>query len=132
MAGAGPHPSSVSLHCEQSRRRDSGQASIFRCDCRSPDSPLARAGLYDELQQVERLLEEHSHCETMFPERAHELEHQIEHLLEQASWREEIPEEEDWLNALSNFLCDIKESQIRSGLHFSGKYRKDSSRLSSC
>ncbi len=83
--------------------------------------PLARAGLYDELQQVERLLEEHSHCETMFPERAHELEHQIEYLLEQASWREEIPEEEDWLNALSNFLCDIKESQIRSGLHIFGK-----------
>ena len=57
----------------------------------------------------------------MFPERAHELEHQIEHLLEQASWREEIPEEEDWLNALSNFLCDVKESQIRSGLHIFGE-----------
>ena len=83
--------------------------------------PLARAGLYDELQQVERLLEEHAHCETMYPERAHELEHQIEHLLEHASWREELPEDEDWLNALSNFLCDIKESQIRSGLHIFGE-----------
>lgn len=83
--------------------------------------PLARAGLYDELQQVERLLEEHAHCETMNPERAHELEHQIEHLLEEATWRDELPPDEDWFNALSNFLCDIKESQIRSGLHIFGE-----------
>ena len=27
--------------------------------------PLARAGLYDDLQRVERLLEEHAHCETL-------------------------------------------------------------------
>lgn len=83
--------------------------------------PLTRAGLYEELDKVERLLDEHAHCETLFPERAHELEHEIEHLLEHAAWKEELPEDADVFNALSNFLCEIKESQIRSGLHIFGK-----------
>ena len=89
--------------------------------------PLTRAGLYDELDRAERLLEEHAHCETLYPERAEELEHEIEHLLEHASWSEEIltpgVKEEDYdpLNALSNHLCELKESQIRSGLHIFGQ-----------
>jgi cobaltochelatase CobN len=91
--------------------------------------PLTRAGLYDALDRVERLLEEHAHCETMYPERAHELEHEIEHLLEEAPWREELPEEDDWLNALSNYLCELKESQIRSGLHIFGEVPQHERRL---
>ena len=79
------------------------------------------AGLYEELDKAERLLEEHAHCETLYPERAHELEHEIEHLLEHADWSSELPEDEDQLNALSNHLCELKESQIRSGLHIFGQ-----------
>ena len=86
--------------------------------------PLTRAGLYDELDRMERLLEEHAQLETLYPERAHELEHEIEQLLEQAPWKEELPEEDDWLNALSNHLCELKESQIRSGLHIFGEVPK--------
>ena len=91
--------------------------------------PLTRAGLYDDLDRVERLLEEHAQCETMYPERAHELEHEIEHLLEEAPWREELPDEDDWLNALSNYLCELKESQIRSGLHIFGEVPQHERRL---
>jgi len=91
--------------------------------------PLTRAGLYEDLDRVERLLEEHAQCETMYPERAHELEHEIEHLLEEAPWREELPDEDDWLNALSNYLCDLKESQIRSGLHIFGEIPQQERRL---
>jgi len=83
--------------------------------------PLTRAGLYDELDRAERLLEEHAHCETLFPERAHELEHEIEHLLEQVDWSAELPDDDDPLNALSSHLCELKESQIRSGLHIFGQ-----------
>ena len=91
--------------------------------------PLTRAGLYNDLDRVERLLEEHAQCETMYPERAHELEHEIEHLLEEAPWREELPDEDDWLNALSNYLCELKESQIRSGLHIFGEVPQHERRL---
>jgi len=83
--------------------------------------PLTRAGLYEELDKAERLLEEHAHCETLYPERAHELEHEIEHLLEHAEWSEELPDDDDPLNALSSHLCELKESQIRSGLHIFGQ-----------
>ncbi|MCH2269931.1 MAG: cobaltochelatase subunit CobN, partial [SAR324 cluster bacterium] len=83
--------------------------------------PLTRAGLYEELDRAERLLEEHAHCETLYPERAHELEHEIEHLLEHVDWSAELPEDEDQLNALSSHLCELKESQIRSGLHIFGQ-----------
>ena len=81
---------------------------------------------------MERLLEEHAHSETLYPERAHELQHEIEHLLQEVSWKEEIPEEEDWLNALSNHLCELKESQIRSGLHIFGKFPRTSAASISC
>ena len=91
--------------------------------------PLTRAGLYEELDRMELLLEEHAHSETLYPERAHELEHEIEHLLQEVSWKEEIPEEEDWLNALSNHLCELKESQIRSGLHIFGEVPRNERRI---
>src|SRR5215469_13537648 len=43
--------------------------------------PLSRAGLYDDLEKVERLLEEHAHSVTLYPSRAAELEKQIDNLL---------------------------------------------------
>ena len=33
----------------------------------------------------------------------------------------ELPEDDDQLNALSSHLCELKESQIRSGLHIFGQ-----------
>ncbi|MEM1294279.1 MAG: cobaltochelatase subunit CobN [Verrucomicrobiota bacterium] len=85
--------------------------------------PLARAGLYDELQKVERLLEELSHASSLYPKRENELLAEIQQILEGASWREEIPqgEDDDEISALDNFLCEIKESQIRTGLHILGE-----------
>jgi cobaltochelatase CobN len=80
--------------------------------------PLSRAGLYDDLEKVERLLEEHAHCITLYPSRAAELEKEIDHLLSQVSWKEELPDKS--LQTVTNYLCEIKESQIRSGLHVLG------------
>ncbi|MEM9016743.1 MAG: cobaltochelatase subunit CobN, partial [Verrucomicrobiota bacterium] len=85
--------------------------------------PLARAGLYDDLQQVERLLEELSQASSLYPKREEELLAEIERILENATWRNEIPgdEEDDEISRLDNFLCEIKESQIRTGLHIFGE-----------
>ena len=80
--------------------------------------PLSRAGLYDDLEKVERLLEEHAHSVTLYPSRAAELEKQIGNLLSQVSWKDELPDKS--LQAVTNYLCEIKESQIRSGLHVLG------------
>ncbi len=80
--------------------------------------PLTRAGLYDDLEKVERLLEEHAHCITLYPSRAAELEKEIDNLLSRVSWKDELPDKS--LQTVTNYLCEIKESQIRSGLHVLG------------
>jgi len=81
--------------------------------------PLAPAGLYDDLEKMERLLEEHAHAATLYPARAAELEEEIQRLLATVSWRDELPA--PTLEALGGYLCEIKESQIRSGLHILGE-----------
>ncbi len=83
--------------------------------------PLTRAGLYDELEKVERLLEEHAHCVTLYPSRAAELEREIDELLATVSWSREVPGGTKSIEAVGNFLCEIKESQIRSALHILGE-----------
>jgi len=81
--------------------------------------PLAPAGLYDDLEKMERLLEEHAHASTLYPARAAELEAEIQKLLAAVSWRDELPAQT--IEALGGYLCEIKESQIRSGLHILGE-----------
>ena len=83
--------------------------------------PLTRAGLYEDLQQMERLLEEHAHCVTLYPVRAAELEREMEQLLATSHWGKDLPGDVKTLESLGNFLCEIKESQIRSGLHILGE-----------
>jgi cobaltochelatase CobN len=80
--------------------------------------PLTRAGLYDDLEKIERLLEEHAHSVTLYPSRAAELEKQIDDLLSRVSWKDELLDKS--LQTVTNYLCEIKESQIRSGLHVLG------------
>ncbi len=82
--------------------------------------PLSRAGLYGQLEQLERLLEEHAHSVALYPKRAAELETEMRQLLETAPWRADLPAGKDSLPELANFLCELKESQIRSGLHVFG------------
>jgi cobaltochelatase CobN len=83
--------------------------------------PLARAGLYGELAKMERLLEEHAHCSSLYPSRTAELEREIERVLENSRWRADLPRSGRSIDAIGNFLCELKESQIRSGLHILGE-----------
>jgi cobaltochelatase CobN len=83
--------------------------------------PLTRAGLYGDLEKVERLLEEHAHCLSLYPARAAELEREITQELQKSSWSNDLPREAQSIEAIGNFLCEIKESQIRSALHVLGE-----------
>jgi len=83
--------------------------------------PLTRAGLYGELDKMERLLEEHAHCLALYPGRAGEIEREIGQLIEGAPWSKDLPGNAKTIEAVGNFLCEIKESQIRSGLHILGE-----------
>lgn len=83
--------------------------------------PLTRAGLYDDLEKIERLLEERSHFLDLYPQRAEELEKEIQEVISGTSWARDLPENQNSIEAVSNFLCEIKESQIRSALHILGE-----------
>ncbi|MDQ3622919.1 MAG: cobaltochelatase subunit CobN, partial [Verrucomicrobiota bacterium] len=83
--------------------------------------PLTRSGLYGDLDKMERLLEEHAHCVTLYPSRAAELEREIEQLVSVSSWTGELPGGARSIEAIGSFLCEIKESQIRSALHVLGE-----------
>jgi cobaltochelatase CobN len=83
--------------------------------------PLTRAGLYADLEKIERLMEERAHAELLYPVRAEELKRDIEKLLDSVSWKNELPRGENILSSLGQYLCEIKESQIRSGLHVLGR-----------
>ena len=83
--------------------------------------PLTRAGLYGQLEQLERLLEEHTHCVALYPRRAGELEAEMTQLLDTAPWRADLPDGGQSLSDVAQFLCELKESQIRSGLHIFGR-----------
>lgn len=86
--------------------------------------PLTRAGLYGQLEELERLLEEHSHASALYPRRAAEIERQIRTLIHSSEWKKDLPQEGCSLPDVSNFLCELKESQIRSGLHVLGSAPK--------
>jgi cobaltochelatase CobN len=83
--------------------------------------PLARAGLYGDLEKMERLLEEHAHCLSLYPSRAAELVGEIERALKSSSWSGDLPAGTKSIESIGNFLCEIKESQIRSALHILGE-----------
>ncbi|NBV87148.1 MAG: cobaltochelatase subunit CobN, partial [Verrucomicrobia bacterium] len=73
------------------------------------------------MESLERLLEEHSQAVALYPKRAGELELEIRALLESAPWRADIPQGDQSIPGAANFLCELKESQIRSGLHVFGR-----------
>lgn len=83
--------------------------------------PLTRAGLYGGLEKVERLLEEHAHSLSLYPARAAELEREIRQELQNSNWRNDLPRGQNSIESIGNFLCEIKESQIRSALHVLGE-----------
>ncbi|WP_043526994.1 cobaltochelatase subunit CobN [Litchfieldella xinjiangensis] len=86
--------------------------------------PLARAELYGAMAELEALTDEYYQALNMDPRREALLREQIlGHLRDTGIDKELAHTTEDdahLLNALDTYLCDIKESQIRHGLHVLG------------
>ena len=82
--------------------------------------PLGRAGLHGELQRLEALLDEYWEARQLGAERCGELRLRLERELN----RLELPwggaELEQRLEAAEGYLCELKEAQIRLGLHTFG------------
>lgn len=88
--------------------------------------PLTRAETYGPLRDLERLADEYYEAQLLDPRRALALQKDILALVRETALDRELQLDtaqaaETWLPALDTYLCDLKESQIRDGLHVFGQ-----------
>jgi len=125
--GALPHlyPFIVNDPGEGSQAKRRAQAVII--DHLTP--PMTRAELYGSLQQLENLIDEYYEAESLDPSRLPTIRDRIRELILQENLHldlgiqnEEILNAEfKILNSLDGYLCELKEAQIRDGLHIFGQ-----------
>ncbi|MBD2692587.1 cobaltochelatase subunit CobN [Anabaena catenula] len=126
--GAMPHlyPFIVNDPGEGSQAKRRAQAVII--DHLTP--PMTRAELYGPLQQVENLIDEYYEAESLDPTRLPTIRDRIQELVIKENLYKDlgITDEKDIvnfetliLNSLDGYLCELKEAQIRDGLHIFGK-----------
>ncbi len=93
--------------------------------------PMMRAETYDELARLEQLLDEYGRCEALDPAKLPTLASRIWTLLHEAQLHRDLGLETDEQPALEEFgeliehvdgyLCEIKDLQVRDGLHVLGR-----------
>ncbi|KAB0495925.1 cobaltochelatase subunit CobN [Pseudomonas vancouverensis] len=92
--------------------------------------PLTRAETYGPLRNLELLADEYYEAQLLDPRRARELQRDIlqlvrdSHIDRELQLDEQLDSDADaaiWLPRLDTYLCDLKESQIRDGLHVFGE-----------
>jgi cobaltochelatase CobN len=126
--GAMPHlyPFIVNDPGEGSQAKRRAQAVII--DHLTP--PMTRADLYGALQQVENLIDEYYEAESLDPNRMPAIRNRIQELVIKENLYKDlgITDEKDIfnfetfiLNSLDGYLCELKEAQIRDGLHIFGQ-----------
>ncbi|MFJ2709863.1 cobaltochelatase subunit CobN [Pseudomonas sp. NPDC087346] len=92
--------------------------------------PLTRAETYGPLRNLELLADEYYEAQLLDPRRARELQRDILQLVRDTQIDRELQldaaldsdaDAAIWLPRLDTYLCDLKESQIRDGLHIFGE-----------
>jgi cobaltochelatase CobN len=92
--------------------------------------PMTRAEVYDDLARLERLLDEYYQVSTLDPAKLPALRAQIWELCERAALDHDLQRAgdapadddfDDFLLHLDGYLCELKDAQIRGGLHTLGR-----------
>lgn len=83
--------------------------------------PLTRAELYGPLQQLEALVDEYYDAQSLDPSRSMLIRDRITALLQETHLNEELGTDPDDFVTLDRYLCELKEAQIRDGLHIFGQ-----------
>jgi cobaltochelatase CobN len=128
--GALPHfyPFIVNDPGEGSQAKRRSQAVII--DHLTP--PLTRAELYGDLQRLETLIDEYYEAQSLDPKRLPMIRDRLFSLLKTTQLHQDlgIAEVTDqsiqtFLSVADGYLCELKEAQIRDGLHILGECPQD-------
>ena len=131
--GAGAAAASLSLYRQRSRRRHSGQAPPAAVIIDHLTPPMTRAELHDDLARLETLVDEYALAADLDPKRAAVIAEDIlslaraQRLDADVNVTRDTPTN-DALRALDAHLCDLKEMQIRDGLHVFGRTPQEAQR----
>jgi len=98
--------------------------------------PMTRADTYDEVAELEGLLDEHARIASLDPAKLPMIRDRIWQLLERCHMQAELgldapPDQEGFdslVNAIDGYLCELKDAQIRGGLHVLGQVPKGQTR----
>lgn len=87
--------------------------------------PMTRAELYGGLQKLEALIDEYYEAQNLDPSRLNVIHDRILGSVAQDNLRSELPSDSDSILELitdtDRYLCELKEAQIRDGLHIFGQ-----------
>jgi cobaltochelatase CobN len=89
--------------------------------------PMGRAEAYDDLARLEQLLDEYAQLEALDPDKLPALAGRIWELVREAQLHHDLEVDErpedfgDFITHLDGYLCEIKDVQIRDGLHVLGR-----------
>jgi cobaltochelatase CobN len=126
--GATPHfyPFIVNDPGEGAQAKRRSQAVIL--DHLTP--PMTRAELYGSLHQLEGLIDEYYEAQTLDPARVDLIRDRLLQLIRQENLQKELGLETELLDdsalaavltSADGYLCELKEAQIRDGLHIFGQ-----------
>ena len=93
--------------------------------------PMTTADSYGDIARLEQLLDEHYQCQTLDPAKLPLLEGQIWELVRQAELNRDMGVDErpddfpEFLLHIDGYLCELKDAQIRDGLHTLGQTPAD-------
>ena len=87
--------------------------------------PMTRAELYGALDCLEGLIDEYYEAESLNPTRLKDLSRRIETLIQEENLQRDLGLSNDLdttvlMTQLDGYLCELKEAQIRDGLHIFG------------
>lgn len=90
--------------------------------------PLTRAELYGELLELEALIDEYYQAQSLNPSRLKIIFNRISNLINETKLNEDLGIKElnndsfaQFLTTVDGYLCELKEAQIRDGLHIFGQ-----------
>ena len=89
--------------------------------------PMMRADTYDELAELEALLDEYARLELLDPPKLPALAARIWSAIERANLQADLDVQErpddlsELVNHIDGYLCEVKDIQIKDGLHILGR-----------